>query len=164
SLIDEPQIRPTRSENRGRVRAQPIREDGSVVGTKIVVDEQISVRVKVGQARGVAVNASLDGIAYDEMRRRCAVVGAVGGIVVDPTPELRPGHEQDVVGLAMSVEIVEEGFDSIRYRLDQTVVRVVLVGVVIETAEGHVEDLRADVRVDDLGDQLKSRAETSRRI
>lgn len=159
SPIQEPEVRIPRPEDRRRVRAQPVLKDRAVVGPEVVFDSPIAVRVEVREVRRRSVNARPNGVADDEVGTGRSVVRPVRTIVLGAAPELGPRHQENVVRLAVGVEVVEERLDPVRDGREQRIVVDVLRRVVIEAAEGYVEDARSDVRVDDLRDQEKAGAE-----
>src|SRR6266536_3291275 len=56
-LVEETQIGPARSEDPGRVGFQPIRKNRPVVGTEVVLDLQVAVRIQARQARRCSVDS-----------------------------------------------------------------------------------------------------------
>ena len=113
-----------------------------------------------GERRLLAVQAALDRLADDEERGGGAVVGALAAVLLDAPPELRPGHQNCPVGLAVRGEVLHEGADRGVDLGEQGGLAGDLVLVGVEPADDDVAHLDRGLGDDHLRGELQRRAES----
>ena len=133
---------------------QQRRIDDSEVGGRL--------HVAVGQVAEVwsgAVQAGTHRTARDEHRCRGTMVGAVAAVLGDAAAELGVDQHHGRVELAVGFEVVEQGAEAAVELGQECGVGGRLVGVGVETAEGHVDQPRAEAGDQDPAGELHRAAE-----
>src|SRR5689334_20690660 len=84
------------------------------------------------------------------------MVGACAAVFSYSPPELRKGHDSDLVGLAHPLKVVVESCDAFVEHLEQRAVVAGLVRVCVEPDKANVEHPRPQVGGYHLRDQLET--------
>src|SRR5690348_5394912 len=142
-------------------RAHPAVENGGVDGAEIDSVFQVAVLVETAQAGRLAEDAPVDGTAQYEHRSGGAVIGAQAAIFFDAAPKLRPGHDNHVIGLTVREQVVVKGGEAVGKRGHQSIMRDLLTGMGIKTAQRDVAHAQAQVLHNGLGQNLESSSERS---
>lgn len=115
---------------------------------------QITV-VQIVEAGMCTNKSSIRDRPDQEQRRGRAVVGAPGCVLQNPASELTECQERHAVTVARRAQIVVKRADRIRKLKQQGSMSSKLVGMRVKPIERCVEDSRAEIRLDDLGNQLQ---------
>ena len=139
-------------DNRPRIHAKPLIQDGGIGGTEIVIELQIAVELVFRfQRRVLTVHATFDGAA-DEKRHPTGAVVATGAVVPNAAAKLREHQHQCVLLIAVISQVRHERAHAIRHVPPQTGMRGQFAGMGVPAAERGVIHPRAEIGEHHLGD------------
>ena len=92
----------------------------------------------------------LTGLPSNEQGRGGTVIGPLTAVFFDAATELRPGHDDDVIGFAVRGEVAVKGGEAVGKSGHQSVVGGLLIGVGIEAAERDIAHAQPQVLHDGL--------------
>ena len=116
---------------------------------------QVAV-VEIIETRVAAHESGLGDRSHDEDRRGRAVIRPLRRVFLDPAAELAEREQGDAVSLPGGGQVVVKGGDRIGELVQECRMRSELVGMGVKAVERGVEDTRAEVRLDNLRDQLET--------
>src|SRR5262249_30541012 len=144
---------PQNWETRGfQPRLKNIRINGAEIGGEF----QVAVNKVCGRETRISSNQA--GLRFSSSEKHDggrAVIGPAAGVFLNTPAKFAEGHDEDAFEVALSFEVIEEGFDRIAEFLQQTVLRNGLIRVRVVAALRDVVNARRQTAADQPGNELQ---------